>query len=158
MTQKRESIPMSRAKFATMWARGMSLNDMADLFGCTPRTITKRVRDYDLPTRTGGAKRKVDWDTVRAMYVYGIEIKRIAASLGIHWQTVNRIVTKLGLDARGKGFMVKQRRPDVEDFYASLLVAKMRATAANEQRQIIFAEMADVVDSNRVGLAKARAA
>jgi hypothetical protein len=134
---------MSVARFTRRWHEGAPLRVMAAEFGCSTRTITEWVRKLGLPGRTGGAPRNRHVDEILAMYRFGVEVKPIAAALGLHWATVLRTVQMSGTPMRGKGFMSKQARVTVDDYRAAQLAEAMKREAAVTRAAMRDSEMVD---------------
>lgn len=149
-------IKVSTKFFTRLWMDGVPNDSIAETIGCCRKTVTNTAIALSLPPRMGGAKKQADHARIAELYAFGVEIKAIATETGIHWNTVRRIVAKLGLPQRGKGFLAKQPRATVTDFQVEKLARAMAHTAAQEQAQIIIAEMADKVESRYVGARQAR--
>ena len=152
-----KTFRVSRARFAALWESPTSTAVIAAELGCCSATVINAARGFGLPRRKIGPKIVVNTARIAELYRFGIEIKRIAANMGIHWQTVNRVIDRLALPKRGRGFNAKRQRPTVADFNAAAHAQAWRATAAREQAQMILAEMADTVDNRMVGAAKVMA-
>ncbi|MFB6192858.1 MAG: hypothetical protein ABEK00_01270, partial [Candidatus Nanohaloarchaea archaeon] len=81
----------------------MSSNEIAEKYGCSKRTILKRLREYDIPRRSSGPKRRDDITKEKLEKLYVVEelsTRDIAEKLDTGRSTVYSKLKKFDIPTR----------------------------------------------------------
>jgi hypothetical protein len=98
---------IDEARFRELWAAGVGVLELGELFGCSGAAVSYRAQRLGLPSRTVSAGRLPQRAIVRA-YESGASIGRIAEGLRKQFptladSTVKRILHSLGVKVRSRG-------------------------------------------------------
>ena len=147
---------VSPTKLREAWARtDLSLSDAAALVGLKGQCFRKRAAKMGLPKRKCGARPVNLPDNLTSMWQSGVASEALAEKFGVAPSTIILEIKRRGLKNHTKA----HRAITIAEWAERELAARMRATAAAEQRQMILAEMADCIGTVRpVGAEKGRAA